>query len=232
LLSPLILFVVDKRKAKYLSAASIALYIYNYLQPESVPGTAQIRLTGAQFEYAFPLIAWQVLYVHAVIAGVFKEEIVEYLSRPTSRWLVGLCAVLTLAFMFFTLNHPMDRLPDWAQFSVIPHDSFLRLYEGYFLKYKLGPGRLLNEVVLFVTVYAVLTACWRPIERAVGWFFIPLGAASLYVFVVHVFLVLAVANTVIERAPSFWVDSALHAAMLLLVWACVKYRLLFRWVPH
>jgi hypothetical protein len=231
-LSPLVLLAIDKRKAKFLSAASIALYLYNFLLPEATPGTAQIRLTGAQFEYAFPVVAWQMLYVHAVIAGAYKDEIVEYLSRPSKRWLVWMSGALTVGFAFFSLNHPMDKLPSWATLNLMPADTFMAVYKACFLKYNLGPGRLLNEVVLFISLYAVLTVCWQPINRALGWFFIPLGRHSLYVFIIHVFLVLAVGNTPLGQTEHFWLDTLMHLAMLGLAWWCVKKELLFRWLPH
>lgn len=232
LLSPLVLYCIDRRKTVWLSAASLALYLYNFLLPETVPGTAEIRLTGAQFEYAFPLAAWQLLYVHAVIAGVFKEQIVEYLSRPTARWLIWLSVALTLGFLVFTLNHPMDRFPAWAQLQLIDNAQFLDLYNRFFLKHNLGPGRLLNEVVLFISGFALLTVCWRPIERGLGWLLIPLGSASLYVFTVHVFLVLLVDNTPLGGSNSLLLNSLLHTGLLLLVWWAVKKEWLFRWVPH
>lgn len=232
LLSPLVLYCIDRRKTLWLSAASVALYTYNFLLPETVSGTAELRLTGAQFEYAFPLAAWQLLYVHAVIAGVFKEQIVEYLSRTSTRWLVWLSVALTAAFLVFTLNHPMDKFPPWAQVRLLDDQQFLDLYQRFFLKHNLGPGRLLNEVVLFISGFALLTVCWRPIERALGWFLIPLGSASLYVFTVHVFLVLLVDNTPLGQSAHFLVNSLLHTGLLLLVWWAVKKEWLFRWVPH
>jgi hypothetical protein len=232
LLSPLVLYCIDRRKTRWLSAASFALYAYNFFLPETVSGTAEIRLTGAQFEYAFPLAAWQLLYVHAVIAGVFKEQIVEFLSRPSSRWLVWLSATLTLGFMVFTLNHPMDKFPEWTRLHLIGSAQFLDLYGRFFLKHNLGPGRLLNEVVLFISLFALLTVCWRPIERALGWFFIPLGRASLYVFTVHIFLVLLVDNLPLGHSENFVLNSLLHAGLLVAVWWCVKKEWLFRWVPH
>lgn len=39
----------------------------------------------------------------------------------------------------------------------------------------LAPGRLLNVVFLVVAAYAFLSAYWKPVERALGWFLIPRG---------------------------------------------------------
>ena len=232
MLSPLILWCVDKRKTLWLSLASVSLYLYNCFLPESVPGTAELRLTGAQFEYAFPLAAWQMLYVHAVIAGVFKEHIVEFLSRNSSRWILWLCGAMSLAFLVFTLNHPMDKLPAWAQLRWLDPQQFLEIYDRFFLKHNLGPGRLLNELVLLVSGYVLLTLCWRPIERGLGWLLIPLGSASLYVFTVHVFLILLVDNLGLGHSDNMVLNSLLHTGILLLVWWAVSKRWLFRWVPN
>ncbi|MEY4882223.1 MAG: OpgC protein [Pseudomonadota bacterium] len=232
LLTPVILFMISKEKTIILSAISCLIYIGNFLVPETTPGTAQIRITGSEFEFGFPLVAWQVLFVHSVIAGYYKREIVDYLAQPKNQWLIWLCVVMSLGFMFFSLNHPIDLFPAWAQLNYIDDEVFKKIFNGYFQKYKLGPGRLLNEVVLFVTVFAVLTRFWQPINRALGWFFIPLGESSLYVFTVHVFLLVVVSNTPLPSLHNFWVNSAIHVWALLVAWLAVKKQFLFKWMPH
>jgi hypothetical protein len=232
LLTPFILYLLVNRKAWWLSALSVGLYLLNFFTPEAVPGTAQIRLTGAAFEFAFPLLAWQVLFVHAVMVGYYKIEIVLFFSEARNQLWIWLCVALSAGFMFFSLNHPLDKLPPWAQLSVIDPVTFQHLYDAYFHKYSLAPGRLLNEVVLFVAGYAALTRLWKPIEAALGWLFIPLGAASAYVFTVHVFLLAVVDNTPLPHLNSFAVNTALHGGLLLLVWFMVKKQFLFRWLPH
>jgi hypothetical protein len=232
LLTPAILFMILKRQTRLLSAISWIVYLVNLGASESAPGTAEIRITGAQFEYAFPLVAWQLIYVHSVMAGCYKREIVRLFSRPAWRWLIWTCVVMSVSFMLFALDHPMTQFPVWEQLDILPDEVFGKIYNGYFEKYKLGPGRLLNEIVLFVTVFAVLTRFWLPIDAALGWLFIPLGAASLYVFTVHLFLLLAVANSPLPGLHNFWVDGAIHAGALLVAWWGVKTQFLFRWLPH
>lgn len=232
MLTPAILYMIEKRRTLLLSGISLALYVINFLTPETPIGTAANRLSGSQFEYAFPLLAWQVLFVHGIIAGYYNFYIVEWFSERKNRFWLWLCVVMAVGFMLFSLNHPIDLFPDWARLHFIPADTFNEIYDSYFKKYNLGPGRLLNEVVLLVTVYALLTRCWRPINQALGWFFIPLGAASLYVFAMHIMLLRLVANTPLPGMHSFWVNTAIHLGALLLAWYCVKKQFLFRWLPH
>ena len=101
-----------------------------------------------------------------------------------------------------------------------------------FLKYSLGPGRLLNNFMLMVSVYALLTVAWKPIHQMLGWLFIPLGQESMYVFFVHIYLILLIANTTLPQLNSVWVNTAIHLGMLLLCWLMVKKKFLFRWIPH
>ena len=232
LLTPLILFFIQKRRILLLSGASLGLYLINFLAPEAPLGTAAIRLSGAQFEYGFPLMAWQVLFVHGVIAGCYKFQIVDWFSQRKNRFWLWSCVAMSAGFMIFSLNHPINLFPDWARLHFIPADTFNAIYDAYFKKYNLGPGRLLNEVVLLVTVYALLTRCWRPINQAFGWFFIPLGAASLYVFMLHILMLSLVVNTPLPGLHNFWVNSAIHLGTLLAAWYCVKKQFLFRCLPH
>ncbi|WP_420473280.1 OpgC domain-containing protein [Noviherbaspirillum sp. ST9] len=232
LLTPPVFWALERNKPGALLTLSWAAYLINYFAPESEPGTAAIRLSGAQFEFAFPLLAWQLPFVNGIVVGYYKKQIVRFFRTRAGKVLVALCIVLSMLLALFSLNHPLPELPDWARLSFIQPETFQWWYDKFFLKYKLGPGRLLNNLVLLVTVYALLTVAWQPINRALGWFFIPLGQESMYVFFVHVFLVLAVANSPLPAMNSAMVNTAIHAGALLLCWAMVKKRLFFPWIPH
>jgi hypothetical protein len=232
LLSPLVLMAIRWRKVLWLSLASLALYLYNFWLPEASPGTAELRVTGAQFEFAFPLAAWQFLFVHAVIVGAYKNEIEVFLEAPSRRWIIWLCAAASVGFALFSLNHPLDMFPSWSLLHWIDPDTFDAIYGDYFAKYKLGPGRLINEAVLLVTLFALLTRLWKPINAALGWFFIPLGRASLYVFTVHILLVWVAQTPLLHHPESFWENSLVQFGALGLAWHLVKKEFLFRWIPH
>ena len=232
LMTPLIFWMIEKGRVGILLVLSWLGYVVNYLVPETQPGTAQIRLTGAQFEFAFPLLAWQLLFVHGVVAGYYRQEVLGFFASAPGRKLVALCIALSLVLAFFSLNHPLDKLPDWATLDVLPPSTFEAWYQRFFLKYSLGPGRLLNNFVLLVSVYALLTVAWRPIHRALGWLFIPLGQESMYVFFVHIYLILLITNTALPQLGNVWVNTAIHLGMLLACWLMVKKKFLFRWIPH
>ena len=227
LFTPVVFFMISKQKVALLLGLSWILYAIHYGAPFQ-----SLRPTGAQFEYAFPILAWQLIYVHGVVAGYYKQELLAFFSTDWGKRLVYACIALSVGFIWLTFNHPLHQFPDWAKLHVIPKDTFLYIYEEYFPKSKLGIGRLINAVVLFIAIYALMTRCWQPLNRALGWFFIPLGQASLYVFFIHVFLLLAIANTPLPGYDNFWINSAIHAGLLALVWVMVKKEFLFKWIPH
>jgi fucose 4-O-acetylase-like acetyltransferase len=103
-------------------------------------------------------------------------------------------------------------------------------------KNTLGLLRLLDYASVLIVLYATLTRCWEPIRKALGWFFIPLGQASLYVFIIHVPVVAAVNNFLpfgfSTDPPRLWINTVAHTLALAALWLMVRYRVLFRWIPR
>ena len=226
LFTPLVFFLISKQKIGLLLGLSWVLYLIN------LGANPSFRPTNAQFEYAFPILSWQLIYVHGVVAGYYKQELMAFFTTDWGKRVVYACIALAIGFLLFSWNHPLEQFPAWAQFHLVPAETFLYLYNEYFPKSTLGIGRLINAVVLFVSIYALMTRCWQPINKALGWFFIPLGQASLYVFFIHIFLLLAIANTPLPGYDNFWLNTGIHAGLLALVWVLVKKEFLFKWIPH
>lgn len=94
--------------------------------------------------------------------------------------------------------------------------------------------RVLNDIALMVTVYLVLTYCWTPLNRLLGWFLIPLGQHSLYTFILHVYVVLLVSQFItFDLWRHAWIENTLvHAAALGILWLMAKYDVGARWIPN
>jgi len=231
LVTPFVFFMISRQRVGLLLGISWVIY-FNFGAHEPNNGSPAFRPTGAQFEYAFPILAWQLIYVHGVVAGYFKKEIVEFFSTTSlGKILLYVSFALTAAFFVLTWNNPMTQFSDISLRMITP-ETFHSWYGQYFQKYKLGPGRVLNVVVLLITMYAILSRCWKPINKALGWFFIPLGQASLYVFYVHIFFLLIIANTPLPEMKDFWINTMIHAALLFTIWAMVRTKFLFKVIPN
>ena len=223
-LAPLILFCLHRQKTLLLIAASWSLFLINQ--------ELQLRITGARFEWGFPSLTWQLLFINGMAIGYHNEKILGYMADGNSKALILIAILVCLAFLFLALNNPNAIFWPWRTLSNIDASYHHEIYVAWFQKSTLGLGRIINNIALFIVFYYVLSRYWLPINKAFGWLLIPLGQASLYVFILHIYFIILVSNSSLGEYDSFLVNSAIHASTILLIWAMVKRRVLFQIIPR
>jgi len=179
-----------------------------YLLYRAAPRT----LTGAQFEWTFPLLVWQLLFVHGIVIGYYREALAAVVSRHQRAVSAG-AAAATAAFAVLALCNPWAEGPEHLRWSLVPPDLFTDVYFRYFTLTDLGIGRLLNLAVGLPLAYAVLTWAWR-IVRPLGCVFIPLGRRSLGAFILHVYGILLIAHLPGEAVNEFWTATIVQLALI------------------
>lgn len=226
LLSPLFLGMLQKGKVWWLLGLSLLVYSLWQRWP--------LRLTPSEFEFAFPLLAWQFIFVLGMASGWYKAELLSFARTPLGRGAVIALVLVSLVLGFVAQNHTNPFMPPALLMHVIPPDSFNTFYHTWAAKNGLGPVRVLNDIALMVTVYLVLTYCWTPLNRLLGWFLIPLGQHSLYTFILHVYVVLLVSQFItFDLWRHAWIENTLvHAAALGILWLMAKYDVGARWIPN
>jgi hypothetical protein len=222
--SPLVLWLLSRRWWVALLVGSVAIYVFS--------AATGIRLLPSRFEDGFPLLTWQLLFVVGLIAGYYRREIVAWFSTRAGTVLLGVLITLAVGLAIFSWNNPALSSAADARLGLVPRDTFQAAYGAYFERTYLEVGRLVNVLLVVVALYALLTAYWKPLHRAAGWFFIPLGQASLYVFIVHVFFSLLVWNIPALTEGSLWLNSAVYVGILGLLWVMVRTKFLYSVVPR
>ncbi len=222
--APVALYLMHKGHTRWLILLSWGLYTINQFM--------HIRLTGARFEWAFPILTWQLLFINCMSAGFHRDTIVEYFNEVRSRVLLKLAIVVSLCFTFMAFNNPNTNFWPWPQLSIIDQGIFHALYEFGFQKNTLGIGRIVNNLALYIVAYSLLTHYWSVFDKALGWLLIPLGQASLYVFIVHVYFVLIVSNTPIPSYHNFYLNTLVHVGSILAIWWMVKHQVLYKIIPR
>jgi hypothetical protein len=229
--APLALFLLATGRPWHVLAGSWALWLLFQLAPERavIPWAIEHATT-------FPFAAWQALFITALTIGYHRQELAAWLAgestRPDGtrhgyRAALGLaaCGLLVLAGALST-----DRA--YAMGQSMPALGAFDLFD----KSSLGIGRLAVFGGAALLVYAALTLCWQPIERAVGWLLIPLGQASLYAYAVHLFLIVLAYNVppyVGSTEPGWELHNTVGQLLLvLLTWAMVKRKVLFGLIPR
>ena len=235
--APAAFWLLHRRLVGPFFALSWSLYFAGWLMPVDTP------LMAMQWEFAFPLLMYQVLFTHALAVGFFRAEIADWLSRASWRRLVVTTGV-ALALVFFVLAQttPNPSFPPWSRLNWFSADQWQATYDTYLMKKHPSPVRLLNVAVFFVAFYALLTWFWVPINKALGWLLIPLGEASLYVFLMHLVFI-----ALIDQIPGYfdvipdwahvwpgriWINTALYVGTILGLWLMVRSKFLFGIVPR
>jgi hypothetical protein len=168
------------------------------------------QLTSAEFEIVFPILAWQLLFVHGIAIGSHREQISGTFARcprmiPLA--VVGGCA----AFMVLALSNPSVTGPAWLRWAVVSPERFAAVYERYFALSDLGIGRILNLAVALPVGYMVLTRAWA-IAGRFETLFVTLGQASLGAFVLHVYGLLALSH--LPSSDALWVNTLMQLVLI------------------
>ena len=91
---------------------------------------------------------------------------------------------------------------------------------------------MLTFIVFFLVFYLLLTYAWEPLPKSLGWLFSPLGQNSLYIYILHGFVV-----SIFFNIPNYGTFTPLvhtigHIMAVLLLWVLVKNRVLFKVIPR
>jgi hypothetical protein len=188
-------------------AASWTVYLVYRIAPHP--------LTTAQFESTFPIMAWQLLFVHGLAIGYHRERLgafVERLPRAIPIAVAGAAA----AFVVFALCNPWTEGPSWLHLRLVSPARFTYLYFNYFSLTDLQIGRVLNLAVALPVGYALLTRVWM-IARPLGKVFVTLGQQSLGAFVLHVYGILLIAHLPPWRAHWLWTNTLIQVFLILAI---------------
>jgi hypothetical protein len=177
----------------------------------------------SQSERPFPLLIWQVLFVGGIVAGWHRKRLSAALGdrRRLSAGLVaaaaGACALGLLAGVL--LSSP---------------EAWHRWQSMHFDKGTLDLARIAAMMTMTAGLYVVFRRYRATLGRALGPLLLPLGQNSFYVFIVHVFLCLAIASVPLLGGEGLGLigNSIVELAGLALLWAMVRQRFLFRWIPR
>lgn len=197
--------------------------------------------TGALFENGFPLLAWQLYFIVALVVGWHRSEIITLLSNhrgiATTLWSALAAIAVTSLILAQSTDNP--DFPRWFRLVILPPEQFRSFYDAWLLKNSAGAGRVLCAVAFTVSFYRLLGICWPFAHRLLGGFLEPLGRSSLYVFLVHVPLI-----ALVDQLPGYfdgqtaydpltvWPHTLVLCAMIATIWLMVRARFLFGIVPR
>lgn len=182
--APPIFYLMFKGQTRLVLLGSFVLWalFQRYPQEASFPWNVQNSL--------FQVAPWQLLLVLGIATGYHRNTVQNFLLSGTqpARAIVAVAAVG--GFLLFWSEEAFRAVP-------LPPAWFGNTtYGAIFDKPGLGPGRVLTFLCVAVLAYTIVNALWVPLNTLLGWLMLPLGQNSLYVYVAHGFVLIAIYNLV------------------------------------
>jgi hypothetical protein len=223
--APAVLGALERGWCPAVLAASWTLYL--------IGRQTQVDVLPSQSEGPFPVLIWQVLFVHGMVLGWHRERVAAAL-RATRGAVAAAVVVVALLAAYLRLHEigldplGLDRLVGYG-----PAD-WRRWDAAHFSKATLDPARLVTMVSLAAAAYLALRRLECLAVRTIGRVLLPLGRNSFYVFIMHVFVCLAVATLPPLAGDGLGIagNTVAQLGCLALLWVMVRRRFLFRWVPR
>jgi hypothetical protein len=216
-LAPAVLWALQRGLWPVALGASWALFLLGR--------ATEIDVLPAQSEDRFPLLVWQLLFVHGVALGWHRRRLAALGPRVLRAVAATVLALASLAA--YVRLHELGLSP----FGMDPA-AWRRWDAEHFDKVLLDAARLGSMVAFVAAAYLALRPLARFADRAPLAWLGSLGRASFYVFIVHVFVCLAVATALPGDGLGLAGNTAVQLAALALIMVMVRREALFRWIPR
>lgn len=103
-----------------------------------------VRATPSQFEFAFPLLAWQFIFVLGMCSGWYKEDLISFARTPAGKVVLVALVIIALLLGFIAQNHTNPFMPPaLLMHSLSPEDFNAFIIPGR-QKMALGPSGYLT----------------------------------------------------------------------------------------
>lgn len=213
LVAPLAVYLLSRRKSWLLVVGSLAVWSHR----------------GAYMDKA-----WQLLFMAGILLGYYlpyletKAKLMSVLRQKTMTWtiygfagLVYIASGVAIRIPEYVSDNNLTsgRLYDFSQPLIRFHDRTLVLFD----KNTLGSGRVLVSFLWFTALYIVFRRNETRIHRWSKGVLEAFGKVSLYVYVVHAFVLFAL-HLVLPVNMGFIANTIVTAWSAAIVYECIQYR--------
>jgi hypothetical protein len=199
--APIALFFLMRRMGWFVVLGITAVYVAHLLQP---------GIFKQPFATYFEPYEWHILFFGGLVLGFHRKDVVSFFAKiPVLSKILEVTVLVTAGvFMWIFANN----------FSVWPELPKLLDLEN---RWAMPPVQLALVALYLQAAFIIVSHLWVPLRVGLGWFFEPLGRASLWAFTVHWFVFAALANfkTYMEYPYDRWWWQLLGVAF---VWATIR----------
>ncbi len=173
----------------------------------------------------FVFCTWQILYVHGVAAGYYKDKLAIFWRKlPKVPFLLGMVAIVIGALVTAHYDLQLGAWPTKVQDRAL----WLQVTD----RSTNGIVRLVTLLGLFSLMFLLVDAFWQPLYRGLGKLLIPLGQNSLYVYIIHIFFTAVWFMIPGLTQGHIALVSLAQIGVIGLCWFLVKREFLFKIIPR
>jgi hypothetical protein len=217
--APAALYFLSKGKGWWVLGFSWLIWLANlfYSNQFTIP-----------FQSNFPFPAWQTIFFTGMVIGYYRTEIAYFFGQPWRNLYYLTVMVLAVAMFVLFITYRNGSIQEtflggvnWKPFMDAAND-----------KGNLPIERIFGIFLYLQTFYLLIHWLWVPLNRLLGWFFVTLGEGGMYVFIMHLVVIVLFYNIPgVLNLPNFLFGLAEIGAVGLL-WVAVKTRFLFNIIPR
>lgn len=184
-------------------------------------------------------LRWQIYFFGGMVAGFYYDRIRAWWYERSPRLRRRLTIDLAVTSGVGLVASIMIMV--WPVIWGGTHTDFLDtlrwiaasdLYQDLFQHDRTGLLRPAYFLALFSMLYLIFQRYQAEIHRWAGWLLEPLGANSLYVYIMHGPFVFALPLLGLGAPTTYWANTLIPLTVILGVWVLVKHRILFGIVPR
>jgi hypothetical protein len=216
-LAPAIFYALSKGKTWTVLGVSTAIWVGNIFYPNQF---------SQPFAANFPLASWQFLFVTGLLIGWHREKLLNLVSGMWRNvYVVGVSALAVFMLCAY-IAHKSGSLAQVMPF--LENDALWTMFND---KALLPLPRMLMIFVYFQALYLLVTWLWKPIQKLIGWYLVPVGEVSLYSYTLHLLVIVVVYNIpgFMQLPYVLYGFAQLGAAML--IYFAVKTKFLSKVIP-
>lgn len=216
-ISPLVLWLL--RKGWWYVLIAISGSIWWFIDINNIPISNELMM----------VIPWQFIFFSGFAIGFNWKRLTDFWYKISIKWRRRIViSINTFAFITILLNILLVLLAPY-----IPEvKSLIVSLKPYFDKLTLPPARALLFAIWFWFGFWLFNKYEKTIVKYLGWILIPFGQNSLYVYIIHAFLVFF-AQLIMPIPSKYWPINLLGTLIILgLTYIAVKTKFLMKIIPR
>jgi len=179
-------------------------------------------------EYNF-YFAWQILFVIGIVVGYFFHRLEKNFIALSLKLRLAVCFI----FLFITIGTLITSALIVYFSEVAVTTPLLNIINEnaniWFDKMTLAPGRLFLAVMWFTTLFAFVRHYEDVFMRRLGWFLVPIGRNSLFVYIFQSVLIY-VLYPMLSIPSGFSTNFLINLFSIVLVWFAARHFIRYRFV--